>query len=381
MSPRSTLARIKLSFEKFIEKCMSLFKLYRLLTITSLLLVSYNAHALEIRFINPGFSDSVDSKNNNTGNFWFDVSKIMQNAATDLDVTLTIKYANRNHILMKELIQQAINDKPDYLILVNEKNVTSKYLSKIDSKNVPIYFLLNRPSPASVDKLRNNGTNIVGSITPNNRVAGKLLMQELYNTFSKKTTTQAHTLALLGDYATPASIMRTQGLMDFLTQTPQVTLIAKEVANWSEQEGFRKTLAYMQQAPEINIIWCANDAIAFGAKRALKQLNKQSQVIVGGINWEAPPNNSSELDVSIGGHVLLGAYALVNLFDNHTQPQHSPLLHRTADIFDPLNAANIPLYKAINTTGLAEIDFMQFSKTRADWHEFTIENLLLALEK
>lgn len=360
---------------------MSLFKLYRLLTITSLLLVSYNAHALEIRFINPGFSDSVDSKNNNTGNFWFDVSKIMQNAATDLDVTLTIKYANRNHILMKELIQQAINDKPDYLILVNEKNVTSKYLSKIDSKNVPIYFLLNRPSPASVDKLRNNGTNIVGSITPNNRVAGKLLMQELYNTFSKKTTTQAHTLALLGDYATPASIMRTQGLMDFLTQTPQVTLIAKEVANWSEQEGFRKTLAYMQQAPEINIIWCANDAIAFGAKRALKQLNKQSQVIVGGINWEAPPNNSSELDVSIGGHVLLGAYALVNLFDNHTQPQHSPLLHRTADIFDPLNAANIPLYKAINTTGLAEIDFMQFSKTRADWHEFTIENLLLALEK
>ena len=83
---------------------MSLFKLYRLLTITSLLLVSYNAHALEIRFINPGFSDSVDSKNNNSGNFWFDVSKIMQNEATDLDVTLTIKYANRNHILMKKNI-------------------------------------------------------------------------------------------------------------------------------------------------------------------------------------------------------------------------------------------------------------------------------------
>ena len=175
--------------------------------------------------------------------------------------------------------------------------------------------------------------------------------------------------------------MRTQGLMDFFAQTPQVTLTAKEVANWSEQEGFTKTLAYMQQAPEINIIWCANDAIAFGAKRALKQLNKQSQVIVGGINWEVPPNNGSELDVSIGGHVLLGAYALVNLFDNHTQPKHSPLLHLTADIFDPLNAANIPLYRAINTTGLAEIDFMQFSKTRADWHEFTMGNLLSALER
>ena len=41
----------------------------------------------------------------------------------------------------------------------------------------------------------------------------------------------------------------------------------------------------MHQAPEINIIWCANDAIAFGAKRALKQLNMQSQVIVGGKSY------------------------------------------------------------------------------------------------
>jgi len=359
---------------------MSLFKLYRLLTFTCILLSSYSAHALEVIFINPGFSNTENAQNS-TGNFWFDVSKIMQNAATDLDVTLTIKYANRNHILMKELIQQAINDKPDYLILVNEKNVTSKYLSKIDSKHVPIYFLLNRPSPASLDMLRKNGTIIVGSITPNNRVAGKSLIQQLYKKFTNKTTTSAHILALLGDYATPASIMRTQGLMDFLAQTPQVTLIAKEVANWSEQEGFTKTLAYMHQAPEINIIWCANDAIAFGAKRALKQLNMQSQVIVGGINWEVPPNNGSELDVSIGGHVLLGAYALVNLFDNHTQPKLSPLLHRSVDIFDPLTDENTPLYKAINTTGLAEINFIQFSKTRADWHKFTIENLLLALEQ
>ncbi|TMO97327.1 sugar ABC transporter substrate-binding protein [Pseudoalteromonas sp. S3260] len=359
---------------------MPLFKLHRLITFSCLLFSSYSINALEIIFINPGFSNSTEANSNKTGDFWFHVSKIMQNAATDLDVTLTIKYANRNHILMKELIQQAINDKPDYLLLVNEKNVTSKYLSKIDSNNVPIYFLLNRPSPASLDMLRENGTNIVGSVTPNNRVAGKLLMQQLYKKFTYKTTTSAHILALLGDYATPASIMRTQGLMDFLTQTPQVTLTAKEVANWSEQEGFTKTLAYVQQAPEINIIWCANDAIAFGAKRALKQLNIQSQVIVGGINWEVPPNTSSELDVSIGGHVLLGAHAIINLFDNHTDLKRWPLFHSTNDIFQPLNDTNKPLYNAINANNLAEIDFSQFSKTRPDKVEFTIENLLLALE-
>ena len=159
---------------------MPLFKLHRLITFSCLLFSSYSINALEIIFINPGFSNSTEANSNKTGDFWFHVSKIMQNAATDLDVTLTIKYANRNHILMKELIQQAINDKPDYLLLVNEKNVTSKYLSKINSNNVPIYFLLNRPSPASLDMLRENGTNIVGSVTPNNRVAGKLFIKLLH---------------------------------------------------------------------------------------------------------------------------------------------------------------------------------------------------------
>ncbi|WP_213609675.1 ABC transporter substrate-binding protein [Pseudoalteromonas sp.] len=357
---------------------MPLFKLYRLITYTCLLLSSCSINALEIIFINPGFSNSIEAESNKTGDFWFHVSKIMQNAATDLDVTLNIKYANRNHILMKELIQQAINDKPDYLILVNEKNVTSHYLSKIDSKNVPIYFLLNRPSLASLEKLRTNGTNVIGSIIPNNRVAGKLLMQELYNRVSEKT--QAHTLALLGDYTTPAAVMRTQGLMDFLAQTPQVTLIAEEVANWSEQEGFTKTMAYMQKAPEINIIWCANDAIAFGAKRALTQLNKQSQVIVGGINWDSEPKNISALDITIGGHVFLGAYAIVNLFDNHKNANHWPLEHTRVNIFQPLNDTNKPLYNAISANNLAKIDFSQFSKTRPDKVEFTIENLILALE-
>lgn len=359
---------------------MPLFKLYRLITYTCLLFSSYSINALEIIFINPGFSNSTEANSNKTGDFWFHVSKIMQNAATDLDVTLTIKYANRNHILMKELIQQAINDKPDYLILVNEKNVTSQYLSKIDSNKVPIYFLLNRPSPASLEQLQKNGVNVVGSITPNNRVAGKSLMQQLYKKFTNKTKTPAHTLALLGDYTTPASTLRTQGLMDFLVQTSKVTLTAKEVANWSEQEGYIKTMAYMQLAPEINIIWCANDAIAFGAKRALTQLNKQSQVIVGGINWDSAPNNAYTLDISIGGHVLLGAHAIINLFDNHTDLKHWPLFHSTNDIFQPLNDTNKPLYNAINANNLAEIDFSQFSKTRPDKVEFTIENLLLALE-
>lgn len=354
---------------------MPLTKVYRFLICSCLLMSSFCINALEVIFINPGFSNSAHANNNTTGDFWFNVSKIMQNAAADLNITLHTQYANRNHILMKQLILQAIKSKPDYLILVDEKNVTSDYLAKINSQNVPIYYLLNRPSPANIGKLKLSNTNVVGSITPDNRFAGESLIQGLFHKFTRSKNQPANTLALLGDYTTPASLLRTQGLMDFVAKTPNITLTAQEVANWSEREGFTKTMAFMQLAPEINIIWCANDAIAFGAKKALKKLNKESKVIVGGINWDLPAENMPELDISIGGHVLLGAYAMIDLFDNHANKQQWPLSHNSIAIFEQLTNKNRPLFNFIHNRGLAKIDFTKFSKTHTNWHEFTLENL------
>ena len=54
---------------------------------------------------------------------------------------------------------------------------------------------------------------------------------------------------------------------------------------------------------------------------------------MGGINWDSAPNNAYTLDISIGGHVLLGAHAIINLFDNHTDLKRWPLFHSTNDIF------------------------------------------------
>ena len=87
------------------------------------------------------------------------------------------------------------------------------------------------------------------------------------------------------------------------------------MANWSLEESFSKTLAFLNAVPNVNAIWCANDAIAFGAIKALDTLNIRKHVVVGGINLDTPKNKEITLDVSIGGHVLLGAHALLNIYD------------------------------------------------------------------
>lgn len=357
---------------------MPFFRLYNYIFFALLALLSSNSYAIDVTFINPGFPDSAHQENN-TGNFWFKVSKIMHNAATDLDINLKVEYANRNHILMKELIRQAIQDNPDYLILVDEKSVASGYLTKLNTKDVPIYFLLNRPAEQQLNFLKRDGLNIIGSVIPDNQNAGKELAHKLYNKHTLSSNQTVNMLALLGDYTTAASIERTAGLNEFIEQKKGITLTGQDVANWSEHESYIKTMAFMQLAPEINTIWCANDAIAFGAQRALIKLNKQNHVLLGGINWDSPPKGLKPLDVTLGGHVLLGAFALTSIFDHNLKIDKQTQKHITLPIFNNLTTRNQPLVELINHKGLDIIDFKKFSKTSPEQLPFTVENLLKQL--
>ncbi|MBE0380461.1 ABC transporter substrate-binding protein [Pseudoalteromonas prydzensis] len=357
---------------------MQRLKNHWLFLLACLIVSPHSIAALNIIFVNPGFADS-SAEINTTGNFWFKVSKIMRNAADDLDINLHIKYANRNHILMKELISEAIKDQPDYLVVVDEKSVVSKYLAKLNTKNIPIYFLYSRPAIEQLTSLKRNGVNIIGSVIPDNYAAGKTLAQQLLIEHTTTSDQPANMLALIGDYTTPASLERAAGLDEFIKRHQDVNFIGKEVANWSEQQSYIKTLAFLEFAPEINIIWCANDAIGFGVKRALQARNNTDKVVVGGMNWDSVPQGIEALDITLGGHVLLGAYALINIVDHHNARIY--LNHTKLAIFNNLTAEIEPLAKHINETDLADIDFSQFSKTATDPQPFTVDNLVKALNK
>ncbi|MGO2076325.1 MAG: hypothetical protein ACTJIB_19380 [Pseudoalteromonas prydzensis] len=93
------------------------------------------------------------------------------------------------------------------------------------------------------------------------------------------------------------------------------------------------------------------------------------------MNWDSAPKGIEAL----GGHVLLGAYALINIVDHHNAQIY--LNHTKLAIFNNLTAEIKPLAKHINETDLADIDFSQFSKTATDPQQFTVANLVKALNK
>lgn len=350
--------------------------MFKLILCFALFLFNFDliAKPMKIVFINPGFSTE-----NSTGKFWFKVNTIMESAADDLSINLITFYANRDHIYMKSLVNKAIEAQPDYLILVNEKGTGPAMLNKLEGHNIPVFFLLNTLSPQELTTLtKPQVNNLIGYLKPDNFQAGYKLAIHLIELGKKRLLNiPLYLLALQGDYVTSAAISRKQGLFKALEEYQNdVTLIDSTVSNWSQNLSYVKTKGILKHENNINLIWSANDAIAFGANAAINDLAINHPVIIGGINWDID-TEGNKTDVSYGGHVLLGAKALVMLYDHANKQLKTDEMKLTLDIFQPnttLDSQEIIALISQNKTG--KINFKHFTKAHITPQKFTIKNVI-----
>lgn len=345
-------------------------KNFAFIVLLLLLALPSKAQQVKVTFVNPGFAQE-----NPTGNFWFNVSSLMDAAADDLNIELTTVYAQRNHIRMKNLIDQVLTRKDHYIILVDEKSAAAQAL--LTSKHIhnKVLFLLNKPSKQEVLRLKARGMGILGSIVPDNFQAGRVLIQELENLIIKSAKNPTiNTLALLGDLATDAARLREQGLLSHSNRSYYLKLLQRVNAGWSEQEAYSITKGLLKRFENTKLIWAANDAMAVGASRAAEELSVRQNIKIGGINWDK--NQHQLLDVSVGGHVTLGALAIVKIAD-FAADNRNAIGDLTLPIFKAYQPKYAPLYQAIHGNNVAQIDFRYFSVAHATptAKPFTLDNM------
>jgi len=351
-----------------------LFKLVVLLIVLNLSSYSY-AETFKVVFLNPGHPEE-----NSTGNFWGNVTRFMDAAAKDLDIELVTIYAFRNHILMKSLVEEIAAHNPKYVVLVNEKGIALNIIKELAAQKIASFMLLNSFNNKDIALLTDNEKRFfIGSVIPNNYNAGEKLLNGLvqrYQSLNNKlgVNSDAKLLVLRGDYTTPASIERAQGLADALIDTEGVLVVDNTVANWSKQQAYQKVKGILQHS-RLDIIWTANDAMAFGAKKAVLESKVEYPVIIGGINWDVDDLHYP-VDLSYGGHVALGAKSLVMLkdFENNLLPLDER--HQVIDIF---SSSSDVYYKEfterLSQNKLNSYDFSLFSYSLENKLSFTIENL------
>ena len=333
------------------------------------------SHSIKVVFLNPGNPDE-----NATGSFWLNVTRFMEAAANDLDIELVTIYAHRNHILMKKQAREILEYKPHYVILVNEKASALPLIKQITAHDIPVFMLLNTLDKKDLALLsEKEKTLLCGSLIPNNYIAGKKLLNglvKIYESLPDKLSTknQRNLLALQGDYNTQASLAREQGLLDALHKNKQLTYVDSSVANWSKELAYEKVKGILKRT-QINIIWAANDAMAFGAKQAVMESNLPYPIIIGGVNWDIEDQHYP-VNLSFGGHVSLGAMSLVMLKDINENYLPDNKRHQVIDIFESnLTPYYPPFIKRLHENALDRYDFVKFSHATINRLPFSIENL------
>ncbi len=301
------------------------------------------AKPISVTFINPGGNSA----------FWGDVVATMEAAANDLDIELEVLHTDRDRIRMveaaREIAQRATQ--PDYVVIVNELQQAPPMLRALEAADLPVFVLLNRLTAAQRSELSADGNaldGIVGSVVPDNEVAGFEMAQSLIARARALRLDRdgISMLALLGDAATPAALEREAGLMRAIAMHDDVDLVRAFPVMWNEDVAFERTSQALARLP-IDAIWAANDQISFGAQRAAAahgQVPGETMVFAG-LNWSnaaLEAVRAGEMTMSHGGHFFAGAWAMVILRDleegrlepgRHIRFPMSAIDHSNVDLF------------------------------------------------
>ncbi len=342
-----------------------------------------SASDLEIAFINPGGSSG----------FWGNVAGTMSAAGTDLDVKVQVLNSDRDRFKMVEHAKDiaARAEKPDFVVLVNELQQGPAILKELYGTGIKTFFLLNKlteEQESSLGKARTGQTSLLGSITPDNEIAGYEMAKSLIaKTRAAGADKDGITmLALTGDNATPASLEREAGLKRALNEYSDTKLVRSIPVQWDTNRAYERTKTFLER-DRIDAIWAANDPISFGAQKAAMEagLMPGVDVMFAGLNWSKDALDAvkeGRMALTHGGHFFAGAWTVVLLRD---YADGLDFADKTPDFTFPMSAVDSgnvdDFIKKLGGEDWEAIDFKVFSKSKSgvESYDFSSNAILSAV--
>lgn len=328
------------------------------------------AQALSISFINPGRSDEV---------YWVSASQAMQAAAHSLNITLEVLYAERMPeralALGRQLAARPPAQRPDYVLLVNEKGTLVTNARVLGEAGIKTFAAFSGLLPQERQRWapRRGLPLLLGSLEPDAEQAGyvsaKALIDEGLRRGLAGPDGRLHLLAIAGDRSTPVSIRRNEGLRRALNEYAARAELDEQVfADWRHERAAELTPALLRRHPQTRLVWAGNDQMAFGAMQAAEQGGARGgrELLFAAINNSLPALQALQegrLTAVVGGHFLAGAWALVMLYDHHHgQDFAAEGLEQERPMFMLFGKAEAHQYLARFGAGMPALDFRPYSK-------------------
>jgi erythritol transport system substrate-binding protein len=86
---------------------------------------------------------------------------------------------------------------------------------------------------------------------------------------------------LVGKESDTNAMIRSRGYHEVLDQYPGLKMVARQSANWDQQQAFAKVQSILQANPGIKGIIAGNDTMALGAVAALESAGRSDVIVVG----------------------------------------------------------------------------------------------------
>lgn len=274
------------------------------------------AHAASVVFLNPGTS---------TETFWVSYTQFMQAAAKDLGLDLRVRYSERDsHITLtqaREVLQG--NDRPDYVVLVNEQYIAPQILRMAEGSGVKLLIVHNALTPDQVQLLDvRKQTHVIGSLVADDEQAGYLMLTDVLRQYGPVAPgASLDLLAFSGSKTTPAALLREQGLRRALAEHPEVRLRQLVYGEWKRQRAYEQATQMFKRYPQTALVWSANDEMALGAMQALQNSGRSpgKDVLFSAVN-SSPDILQARLEgrltTLVAGHFTLGGWAMVLINDD-----------------------------------------------------------------
>ncbi len=123
-----------------------------------------------------------------------------------------------------------------------------------------------------------NATGIaVSQIVSNNYQGAQLGAEEFVKLMGEK----GNYVELLGREADLNAGIRSKGYHDVIDDYPDMKMVARQSANWSQPEAFTKMQSILQANPDIKGVISGNDTMAMGAWAALEAAGRKDVIVVG----------------------------------------------------------------------------------------------------
>ncbi len=168
-----------------------------------------------------------------------------------------------------QLFDTAIASKAVAIICDNAgADATTASVKKAKDAGIPT-FLIDREI---------NATGIaVSQIVSNNFQGAKLGGEEFVKLMGEK----GNYVELVGKESDTNAGIRSKGYHEVIDQYPDMKMVARQSANWSQTEAYQKMESIIQANKDIKGVICGNDTMAMGAMAALKAAGKKDVIVVG----------------------------------------------------------------------------------------------------